>query len=75
MKVGKVLLVISADVPHGQWSLGHVVEVIERDDEFVRVVKVQVRGSIVTRSVTKIFPLEVNECNQNITTVRHGREE
>ena len=71
VKVGEVVLVISADVPCGQWYLGRVVEVVEGDDGFVRVVKVQVGGSVVTRSITKICPLEVNEGNQNITTVRH----
>ena len=48
---------------------------VERDDGFVRVVKVQIGGSVVTRSITKICPLEINERNQNITTVRHGMGE
>ena len=60
VKVGEVPLVISAHVPRGQWSLGRVVEVVEGDDGFVRVVKVQVGGSVVTRSIMKICPLEVN---------------
>lgn len=50
-------------------------EVVEGDGEFVRVVKVQVGGSVVTCSIIKICPLEVNEDNQNITTVRHERGE
>ena len=75
VKVGEVVLVISADVPRGQWSLGRAVKVVEGDDEFVQVVEVQFGGSVVTRSITKICPLEVNEGNQNITTVRHGRGE
>ena len=73
MRVGAVVLVISADVSRGQWSLRRAVEVVEGDDGFVRVLKVQVGGSAVTRSITKICPVEVNEGNQNITTVRHGR--
>ena len=32
MKVGEVILVISADVLHGQWLLGRVVEVVKGDD-------------------------------------------
>ena len=35
VKVGEVILVISADVLHGQWLLGHVVEVVKGDDGFV----------------------------------------
>ena len=48
---------------------------VEGDDGFVRVVKVQVGGSVATRSITKICPLEVNEDNQNITVVRRVRAE
>ena len=73
MRVGEVVLVISADVSRGQWSLRRAVEVVEGDDGFVRVLKVQVGDSAVTRSITKICPVEVNVGNQNITTVRHGR--
>ena len=75
MKVDEIILVISADVPRGQWPLGRVVEVVERDDGFVRAVKVQVSGSVVTRTIKKICPFEVNEGKQNIMTVRHGRGE
>ena len=75
VKLGEVVLVLSADVPRWRWSLERVVEVVEGDDRFVRVVKVQVGGSIVIRSITKICPLEVNEGNRNVPTVSHGRGE
>ena len=65
-------LIEKKDVPCGQWSLGHVVEVIEGDDGFVQVVKVQVGGSVVTCSIMKICTLEVNEGSQNVMTVCHG---
>ena len=42
---------------------------------FVRVVKVQVSGSAVNRSITKICPVQVNDGNQKITIVHHGRGE
>ena len=32
VKVGEVILVISADVLHGQWLLGRGVEVVKGDD-------------------------------------------
>ena len=75
MKVGEVVIVISADVPRGGWSFGRLIEVIEGDDGLVQVAKVQVGGSVVVRSVTKVFLLEVNEGNQNITAVHHGSGE
>ena len=75
MKVGKIALVISGDIPHGQWPLGCIVEVDKGDDGCVQDVKVQVIDSVVTCLVTKICPLEVNEGSQNITTVSHERGE
>ena len=42
---------------------------------FVHVVKIQVSGYVVTRSITKIFPFEVNEGNQNIMSTRHEKGE
>ena len=41
---------------------------VEGDDDFVRVDEVQVGVCVVARSITKIYPLEVNEGNQNVTT-------
>ena len=75
VKVGKVILVISVDVPHRQWFLGCAVEVVEGNDGFARVVKIQVCGIVVTHLIMKIYPLEVNQGNQNIITVCHGRGE
>ena len=70
VKVGKVILVISVDVPHRC-----AVEVVEGNDGFARVVKIQVCGIVVTHLIMKIYPLEVNQGNQNIITVCHGRGE
>ena len=75
VKVGKVILVISVDVPHRQWFLGCAVEVVEGNDGFARVVKIQVCGIVVTHLIMKIYPLEVNQGNHNIITVCHGRGE
>ena len=60
IEVGEVVLILSADSPRGKWPLGRVVEVIAGNDGFVRVVKVQVGGDVITRSITRICPLEVN---------------
>ena len=58
VKVSKVILVISTDNPCGQWSLGHVIEVVKGDEGFVQVVKVQVGGSVVICSIMKIAHLK-----------------
>ena len=48
---------------------------VEGNHRLAWVVKDQVGGSVAARSITKIFPLEVNEGNQNITAVLHGKVE
>ena len=55
MKVGEIALVISGDIPHGQWSLGCIVEVDKGDDGCIQDVKVQVSDSVVTCLVTNLF--------------------
>ena len=44
---------------------------VKKDRGFVRVVKFQVGGSIVTHSITEICPLEINEANQNIQSRKY----
>ncbi len=61
LKVGDVVLAISADKPRGHWPLGRVKEVFPGKDGHVRVATVQIGHDIITRPVTKLAPLEVNE--------------
>ena len=75
VKVGEVVLVISADVPRGDWLLGHVVEVVEGDDGFCLSGESSNGDSVVISLIMKICSLEVNEGNQNIMTVCHARGE
>ena len=62
LQVWQIVLLISPDAPRGQWPLGRVVEVYPGEDGRVRVAEVQVGGNTLTRSVSKLCPLEV--CNQ-----------
>ena len=52
------MLVISADQPRGHWPLGRIKAVFHGH---VRVAKVQVGYETITRPVTKLAPLEINE--------------
>ena len=61
LKIGDVVLVISADQPRGHWPLGRVKAVFPGKDGHVRVAKVQIGYETVTRPITKLAPLEVNE--------------
>ena len=62
LQVRDIVLLISADAPRGQWPLGRVIEVYPGEDGRVRVAKVQVGCSTLTRSISKLCPLEI--CNQ-----------
>ena len=61
IKVGDVVIVMSADTPRGKWPLGRVLECIPGKDGHVRVVKLRVGDSILTRSITKVCPLECSD--------------
>ena len=58
MRVGEVVLVISADTSGRNWPLGRVVEVYPGNDGRVRVAQLQVGQGTQVKSVTKLCPLE-----------------
>ena len=62
LQVGEIVLVISPEAPRGQWPLGRVIEVYPGEDGCVRVAKIQVGCKTLTRTVSKLCPLEV--CDQ-----------
>ena len=59
IKNNDVVLVVDPDTPRGQWKLGRVTQTLPGKDGHVRVVKVQVGGSLYTRPISKICPLEI----------------
>ena len=61
LKIGDVVLVISADQPRGHWPLGRIKAVFPGKDGHVRVAKVQVGYETITRPVTKLALLEIIE--------------
>ena len=58
LQVGDIVLLISPDAPRGQWPLARVIEVYHGEDGRVRVAKVQVGRNTLTRSISKLCPLE-----------------
>ncbi|XP_067040969.1 uncharacterized protein [Acropora muricata] len=62
LQVGDIVLLISPDAPRGQWPLARVIEVYPGEDGRVRVAKVQVGRNTLTRSISKLCPLEI--CKQ-----------
>ena len=59
-KVGDVVLAISTDTPRGQWPLARVVETIQGQDGHVRVLKLLIGKTVITRPISKVCRLEVN---------------
>ena len=59
LKVGDVVLVVSADLPRGKWPLGRVTETFPGKDGRVRVVNVRVGKTMLRRSVSMLCLLKV----------------
>ena len=58
IRVGDVVLVIDADKPRGEWSLGRIVQVYTGSDSHVRVTDVRVGQTIYRRPVSRLCLLE-----------------
>ncbi|XP_028407850.1 uncharacterized protein LOC114530430 [Dendronephthya gigantea] len=76
LKVGDLVLAISADQNRGRWPLGRVREVLPGKDGHVRVAKVQVGQETIIRPVTKLAPVEFSEQDTPLPdcTVKGGGE-
>ena len=59
VKVGDVVLVVSPETARGNWPLGRILETYPGKDGQVRVAKIQVGQGTMTRAVTKLCPLEL----------------
>lgn len=61
VKVGTMVLLKTDDTPSVSWPVGRIVEVFPGKDDTVRVVKVQTARGIYKRSITKVYPLPMDE--------------
>ena len=59
LQSGDVVLVVSPSTPRGHWPLGRIVEVYQGKDGHVRVAKVQVGKSQLTRPISNLCALEL----------------
>ena len=59
IKENDVVLLVDKDSPRGKWKMGRVIQRIKGNDGHIRVVKIQVANSQITRPITKICPLEL----------------
>ncbi|XP_008487204.1 uncharacterized protein LOC103523973, partial [Diaphorina citri] len=60
IKVGDVVLIGDDNVKRIDWPVGLVIELIKGRDMAVRVVRVRTINGVVTRSVQRIYPLELH---------------
>ena len=58
LKQGDLILLMDGNSPRGQWPLGRVLEVTQGRDGLVRSCKVETRGKILVRPITKLVMLE-----------------
>ena len=54
IKVGDIVLVVSADTPRGQWPLARVADVYPGSDGHVRVAKLQLANKTMVRPISKL---------------------
>ena len=59
IKVGDVVLVVSPDTARGNWPLRRILETYPGKDGQVRLAKIHVGQGTMTRAVTKLCPLEL----------------
>ncbi|CAM1312604.1 Uncharacterised protein r2_g2306 [Pycnogonum litorale] len=58
IRVNDLVMIVSENLKRGQWPLGRVVQVYPGSDGRIRNVQVQMKGSVVTRPISKMCLLE-----------------
>ena len=66
IKVGDVVLIGSDDKKRLHWPLAVVVEVIPGRDNVTRLVKLRTSKGLFLRSIQRLYPLELTDCNVNM---------
>ena len=65
IKDGDVVLVVDTDTPCHRWSLGIVTKLLHGSDGICRTAVVRTAHRLTTRSIVKLFPLELSVCNEH----------
>ena len=58
LAVGDVVLIIDANLPRGQWKIGHIERIFPGKDGLVRVVEVKTAAGLYTRAIHRLCLLE-----------------
>ena len=65
IKIGTLVVLKEDNLPPMDWKLGRIVETHQGQDKIVRIVTVRTNAGIYKRSVTRLYPLPIFECNSN----------
>ena len=65
IKIGTLVVLKEDNLPPMDWKLGRIVEMHPGQDKIVRIVTVRTNAGIYKRSVTRLYPLPIFECNSN----------
>ena len=65
IKIGTLVVLKEDNLPPMDWKLGRIVETHPGQDKIVRIVTVRTNAGIYKRSVTRLYPLPIFECNSN----------
>lgn len=70
IQLGQLVLLKVENLPAAKWLMGRIVELHMGADGLIRVVSVKTKNNILTRAITKIAPLPVNETHTEIKDVQ-----
>ena len=63
-KVGDIVLIVSKESPRGQWPLGRIIKVFQRNDGHIRSALLRVHGKEIERPITELRPLQYEADSQ-----------
>ena len=72
IKVGDIVQ-IHDDGPRIMWKLAVVKELVQRRDGFVRAATLRTKHGLTNRPISKLYPMEVNECEFQKTHDRKAK--
>ena len=61
LKIGQIVWVLDKGTEVGRWPLGRITELLAGTDQRIRVLRLMVDGKVLTRPISRVFPLECED--------------
>ena len=61
LKIGQIVWVLDKSTEVGRWPLGRITELLATTDQRIRVLRLMVDGKVLTRPISRVFPLECED--------------